>query len=66
MKLTVNGSVKEIEKVANIEELVHSLVETDKGLIVELNEKIIKRDNWKQQTVAEGDIVELIKFVGGG
>lgn len=66
MKLTVNGSVKEIEKVANIEELVHSLVETDKGLIVELNEKIIKRDNWKQQAVVEGDIVELIKFVGGG
>ena len=66
MKLTVNGSVKEIEKVANIEELVHSLVETDKGLIVELNEKIIKRDNWKLQAVVEGDIVELIKFVGGG
>ena len=66
MKLTVNGSVKEIDKIANVEELVHSLVETDKGLIVELNEKIIKRDNWKQQAVVEGDIVELIKFVGGG
>lgn len=66
MKLTVNGSAREIDKVANIEELVHSLVDTDKGLIVELNEKIIKRDNWKQQVVVEGDIVELIKFVGGG
>lgn len=66
MKLIVNGSVEEIEKVTNIEELVHSLVETDKGLIVELNEKIIKRENWKHQDVAEGDIVELIKFVGGG
>jgi sulfur carrier protein len=66
MKLTVNGSIKEIDKIANVEELVHSLVETDKGLIFELNEKIIKRDNWKQQAVVEGDIVELIKFVGGG
>jgi sulfur carrier protein len=66
MKLNVNGSIKEIDKIANVEELVHSLVETDKGLIVELNEKIIKRDNWKQQAVVEGDIVELIKFVGGG
>jgi sulfur carrier protein len=66
MKLTVNGSMKEIDKIANVEELVHSLVETDKGLIVELNGKIIKRDHWKRQAVVEGDIVELIKFVGGG
>jgi len=66
MKLTVNGSMKEIDKIANVEELVHSLVETDQGLIVELNGEIIKRDDWKRQAVAEGDIVELIKFVGGG
>ncbi len=58
--------MKEIDKIANVEELVHSLVETDQGLIVELNGEIIKRDDWKRQAVAEGDIVELIKFVGGG
>jgi sulfur carrier protein len=66
MKVTVNGSVREIDKIANLEELVHSLAETDKGLIVELNEKIVKRDNWNQHVVHEGDVIELIQFVGGG
>jgi sulfur carrier protein len=66
MKVTVNGSVKEVDNVGSLEELVLSLVEKDQGLIVELNEQVIKRSDWKRQAVSEGDAIELIRFVGGG
>ncbi len=42
------------------------LFEKDEGIIVELNQEIIHRDQWKEQPVKEGDVIELIQFIGGG
>jgi len=66
MNLTINGNAKEIEPVENLEQLVQTLVEKAQGLIVELNDNIITRDAWKEQAVRDGDVIELIRFVGGG
>ena len=55
-----------IEAVDNLEQLVNGMVKKDHGLIVELNEKIVSRAQWREQPVAEGDKIELISFVGGG
>lgn len=66
MKITVNGSEKNIDNFENLEEFVGSLFEKNKGIIVELNDGIIHRDQWKENTLKEGDIVELIHFIGGG
>jgi thiamine biosynthesis protein ThiS len=43
-----------------------SAAEKDRGFIVQLNNKIIKRDQWKDHTIHESDIIELITLVGGG
>lgn len=69
MNITVNGKIKEInkcKKVENVEQLVSSLFEKNEGIIVELNEEIIKRDHWKEQPLQEGDSLQLIQFIGGG
>jgi len=66
IKISVNGSVKDIAKGTTLDVLIKSLVEKDQGIIVELNEKIITRNDWKEQTLNQGDAIQLISFVGGG
>ena len=66
VEINVNGSIKEVEQGKNLDELVRDLVVTDRGLILELNQKIIPRDQWKDHSIREGDKIELINFVGGG
>jgi len=66
LKINVNGSIKEVDKDKDLEEVVRSLVKKDQGLIVEVNKKIIPRNQWKGHSLHEGDMIELINFVGGG
>jgi sulfur carrier protein len=66
MNITVNGEIKEINGCKNVEQLVTSLFEKNEGIIVELNEEIIKRNHWKEQPLQEGDSLQLIQFIGGG
>jgi len=66
MNITLNGNKKEIENINNIRELLGFLLETDKGIIVELNGEIVHRDCWEERLVKDGDVVDLIQFIGGG
>ena len=36
------------------------------GIAVECNEKIIPKQKYNEYTLSEGDIVEIVSFVGGG
>ncbi len=35
-------------------------------VIAEVNFQLIKKNDWEQTTLNEGDTVELLSFVGGG
>lgn len=66
MKITLNGKETNNDTFKNIEELVTSSVAKSEGIVVELNGKIIRKNQWKEQPLKEGDKIELIQFVGGG
>ncbi|WP_446009405.1 sulfur carrier protein ThiS [Candidatus Electrothrix sp.] len=36
------------------------------SVIAEVNLQLIKKEDWEQTVLAEGDTVELLSFVGGG
>jgi len=36
------------------------------AVVVELNETLIARDQWTTLSLAEGDRLEVVSFVGGG
>ncbi|MCX4326497.1 MAG: sulfur carrier protein ThiS [Lachnospiraceae bacterium] len=36
------------------------------GIAVECNEKIIPKQKYNEFTLSDGDIVEIVSFVGGG
>ena len=35
-------------------------------LVVEHNREVVPRERWAQVALQEGDVVELLRFVGGG
>ena len=71
MRLTVNGEAKEIEgatpdTAVTVVTLVERLGLGDARVAVEVNRKIVRRANWPEAALAEGDVVEIVHFVGGG
>lgn len=65
MRLRVNG--KEIEfSGTSVLQLVERYKLKPKSVVVEKNGKIVKRENFKSESLKDGDVVEIVRFVGGG
>ncbi len=67
MKLTVNAEeVSLAEELTVSELLVHRNVRMPEMVSVELNGKILPRSEFDSTSVADGDVVEFLYFMGGG
>ena len=66
MRLTVNGDNKEVEAGATVASLVEGLGLVNERVAVEVNREIVRRARWAEVALAEGDVVEIVQFVGGG
>ncbi|HXG90968.1 MAG TPA: sulfur carrier protein ThiS [Blastocatellia bacterium] len=66
MKIIVNGEEKQVEEGASLIDLVSALDLKPERVAVEVNRRIIRRADWASTTLAEGDKVEIVHFVGGG
>ena len=64
--LEINGKKKDISPVANVRELLQLLGITEGPVAVELNRNIIRRREWENTPISNGDRVEIVQFVGGG
>ena len=66
MKLVINGQDKEIQDNLTVTGLLESLDIDPNRVAVEVNLKIIKRCDFGERQLNEGDAVEIVNFVGGG
>ncbi len=66
MKITLNGKTRELTNALNLENVVGQFCKDKNPVIAELNGEIIKNPLWEETLIKEGDIVELVSFVGGG
>ena len=66
MRIKVNGEEREAPAGATLEELVRLLALAPERLAVELNYEVVRRDEWAQKQLKDGDRVEVVHFVGGG
>lgn len=64
--ITLNGEQLPIESNIDLETLVDQLELPAKRLAVEMNGNVIRRADWPQTTVNDGDKIEVVHFVGGG
>lgn len=65
MKLTINGEEREVSG-TTIAELLGELKVIPERVAVEVNLTIIKRAEFGRFALREGDVVEVVNFVGGG
>jgi len=63
--VTVNGSRESLEA-ATIAELVAARALHAAGIAVALNGRVVPRAAWTTTSVAEGDVVEIVRAMQGG
>lgn len=66
--LTVNGATRELESSSNtIAGLLGSLAIDPRLVIIEHNRTILRdKDAYASHELEEGDVIEIVHFVGGG
>ena len=62
----VNGATRTVARGATLLELLRSLELDPRAVVVEHNRTIVRRPRLGDVTVAAGDAIELVHFVGGG
>lgn len=66
MRIQVNDETREVSDRATLSDLIRQLALAPERLAVELNRRVVRRAEWPQTILAEGDRVEIVHFVGGG
>jgi thiamine biosynthesis protein ThiS len=64
--VTVNGQPRAVARGATLLALLESLALAPRAVVVEHNRTIVRRPRLATVTVAPGDAIELVHFVGGG
>ncbi len=66
MKIKINGEEKQIADGLSLIGLLESLQIRPGRVVVERNRDIVPRDSFGVAALAEGDVLEIVHFVGGG
>ncbi len=66
LRLLVNGEPRTVPGPTTLSGLLAHLELDPRMVVVELNREIVRRPRLAEVTLADGDEVELVHFVGGG
>jgi thiamine biosynthesis protein ThiS len=66
MKLQINGEARDFNPPLTLATLLDQLEMKADRVAIELNRSIVARDQWAKTSLAEGDRLEIVHFVGGG
>ncbi|HZV52218.1 MAG TPA: sulfur carrier protein ThiS [Candidatus Dormibacteraeota bacterium] len=64
--LRVNGKTVELPGPTPLLDYVRSLGVDPRAIAVEINGEILSRDRYGDRVLQEGDVVEIVRMVGGG
>ena len=65
MRIKLNGKDREIDGIGSVEELIESLG-IHRMIVVEHNQEILRREQYPERRLQDGDVVEIVHMVGGG
>jgi len=66
LTVTVNGDTRQVPAPLTLAGLLEHLGLDPRTVVVEQNRAIVRRPALAETPVAEGDVIELVHFVGGG
>ncbi len=64
--LEVNGEAREVPEPNDLRSLIEHLSLSPERLAIELNGKVVRRADWPDTLLKNGDRIEVVHFVGGG
>ncbi len=64
--IQVNGESRSFESVLTIAQLLLELGVPIETVLVELNRQVVARIEFANTQLEDGDVLELVRFVGGG
>ncbi|SDP13702.1 sulfur carrier protein ThiS [Desulforhopalus singaporensis] len=65
MRIKINGRDQDIDT-GSLTELIDQMDLPPSSLVVEHNLRLVPQDQWATTRLEEGDVLELLNFVGGG
>ena len=66
LKIQLNGEDKDVVPGASVRQLLETLGIDVKRIAVEVNREVIRRKDHDTHVLNDGDVVEIVTFVGGG
>ena len=66
LSIVLNGDSRRVPEPLTLAGLLEHLGLDPRAVVVEQNRAIVRRPNLADTPVAEGDVIELVHFVGGG
>jgi len=66
LRLTINGEGRDVPSGLSVTGLLEHLELHPRLVVVEHNGEILRRDDYPEARLADGDALELVHFVGGG
>jgi sulfur carrier protein len=66
INIHLNGETRVVETTTDLAKLVDELALPSKRIAVELNGSVVRRADWHETPVSDGDKIEVVHFVGGG
>jgi len=64
--VTLNGDTRRVPSPITLAGLLEHLGLDPRTVVVELNRAIVRRPRLAETPVVDGDVIELVHFVGGG
>jgi thiamine biosynthesis protein ThiS len=66
MKITLNGELTEVQPGTTLAMLVETLGRDPRGIAIERNLEIVPKSEHSATVLEDGDVLEVVQFVGGG
>ncbi len=66
ISVTINGTAREFPAEIDLDSLLELLSLPRQRVAVELNHVVVRRTDWPETRLSDGDKLEVVHFVGGG
>lgn len=66
VEIRLNGESRTVPDCAAVDDLLDLFSLPRQRIAIELNDRVIRRSEWPETRVSDGDKLEVVHFVGGG
>jgi len=66
IQLIINGQVQHFDSTLNVAQLLERMALNSTRIAIEYNGQIVPRSKFEEQTLVDGDQLEIVVAVGGG